>query len=42
VLSNELNETSRTIELVLGIVGGIFGLLGGTFAVLFGSFAVMK
>jgi hypothetical protein len=41
-LSNELKETSRTIELVLGIVGGIFGLLGGTFAVLFGSFAVMK
>ena len=39
MLSNELNKTSRTIELVLGIVGGIFGLLGGTFAVLFGSFA---
>ncbi|MDI6644324.1 MAG: hypothetical protein QME14_04630 [Methanobacteriaceae archaeon] len=38
-MSNELKETSRSIELGLGIVGGIFGLLGGTFAVFFGSFA---
>lgn len=30
-----VNERSRTIELVLGIVGGIFGLLGGIFALLF-------
>ncbi|MCK9151664.1 DUF4064 domain-containing protein [Methanobacterium alcaliphilum] len=36
-MTNEINETSRTIELVLGIVGGIFGLLGGIFAVLFGA-----
>lgn len=35
----EIKETSRTIELVLGIIGGIFGLLGGIFAVLFGSIA---
>ena len=35
----EIKETSRTIELVLGIIGGIFGLLGGIFAVLFGSLA---
>lgn len=34
-----MKETSRTIELVLGIVGGIFGLLGGIFAVMFGMFA---
>ncbi|PKL66741.1 MAG: hypothetical protein CVV28_09225 [Methanobacteriales archaeon HGW-Methanobacteriales-1] len=27
------------MELVLGIIGGIFGLLGGVFAVLFGSLA---
>lgn len=27
-------ETSRTIELVLGIIGGIFGLLGGVFAII--------
>ncbi len=31
-------ETSRTIELVLGIIGGIFGLLGGAFAILLSSF----
>jgi hypothetical protein len=35
----EIKETSRTIELLLGIIGGIFGLLGGIFAVLFGSLA---
>lgn len=39
ILSNEMNETSRTIELVLGIAGGIFGLIGGVVAVLLGSFA---
>lgn len=39
ILSNEINETSRTIELVLGIAGGIFGLIGGVLAVLLGSFA---
>ncbi|MGC9517466.1 MAG: DUF4064 domain-containing protein [Methanomicrobiales archaeon] len=38
-MSNEINETSRTIELVLGIAGGIFGLIGGVIAVLLGSFA---
>lgn len=35
----DIKETSRTIELVLGIIGGIFGLLGGIFAVIFGSLA---
>ncbi|HII83418.1 MAG TPA: hypothetical protein HA271_00945 [Methanobacterium subterraneum] len=29
------NKRSRTIELALGIVGGIFGLFGGIFALLF-------
>jgi hypothetical protein len=29
------NKRSRTIELALGIVGGIFGLFGGVFALLF-------
>lgn len=28
------NETSRTLELVLGIIGAIFGLLGGVFAIM--------
>jgi len=28
-------ERSRTLELALGIVGGIFGLLGGIFALIF-------
>jgi hypothetical protein len=28
-------KTSRTIELALGVVGGIFGLFGGIFALLF-------
>lgn len=31
-------EKSRTLELVLGILGGIFGLLGGVFALLFSAF----
>ena len=35
----ELEKTSRTIELVLGIIGGIFGLLGGVFALMFSAFA---
>jgi uncharacterized membrane protein len=38
-LTDNVKETSRTMELVLGIIGGIFGLLGGVFAVLFGSLA---
>ena len=37
--SVELKKTSRTIELVLGIMGGIFGLLGGVFALIFSAFA---
>jgi ribosomal protein L40E len=35
----ELKKTSRTVELVLGIIGGIFGLLGGVFALMFSAFA---
>jgi ribosomal protein L40E len=35
----ELKKTSRTVELVLGIIGGIFGLLGGVFALIFSAFA---
>jgi hypothetical protein len=35
----EYKETSRTIELILGILGGIFGLLGGIFALMFSVFA---
>ena len=35
----EEKETSRTVEVIVGILGGIFGLLGGIFAVLFGVFA---
>lgn len=31
-------ETSRTLELVLGVIGGIFGLLGGLFAIVFSVF----
>jgi hypothetical protein len=31
-------NTSRTLELVLGILGGIFGLLGGIFALIFSAF----
>lgn len=38
-MTGEVKEISRTIELVLGIIGGIFGLLGGVFAVLFGAIA---
>lgn len=38
-MTDNVKETSRTMELVLGIIGGIFGLLGGVFAVLFGSLA---
>lgn len=34
-----VETTSRTVELVLGILGGIFGLLGGIIAVMFGIFA---
>ena len=37
--SVELKKTSRTVELVLGIIGGIFGLLGGVFALMFSAFA---
>lgn len=33
------NEISRTLEIVLGILGGIFGLLGGVFALIFSAFA---
>ena len=32
-------SSSRTVELVLGIIGGIFGLLGGAFALIFSAFA---
>lgn len=38
-ITSEYKETSRTIELVLGIVGGIFGLLGGILAFMFSVFA---
>lgn len=38
-MDKDLTKTSRTMELVLGIIGGIFGLLGGVFAILFGAFA---
>ncbi|WP_321211959.1 DUF4064 domain-containing protein [Methanothermobacter sp. DP] len=31
-------ETSRTLELVLGIIGVIFGLLGGLFAIVLSVF----
>lgn len=34
----ELPKTSRTVELILGIIGGIFGLLGGVFALMFSAF----
>jgi len=37
--SVEIKKTSRTVELVLGILGGIFGLLGGVFALMFSAFA---
>lgn len=32
-------ETSRTLEIVLGILGGIFGLIGGVMALIFSAFA---
>ena len=35
----ELKKTSRTIELILGIMGGIFGLIGGVLALMFSAFA---
>ena len=35
----ELKKTSRTIELILGLMGGIFGLIGGVFALMFSAFA---
>jgi ribosomal protein L40E len=35
----KLKKTSRTPELVLGIIGGIFGLIGGVFALMFSAFA---
>jgi hypothetical protein len=35
----ELPKTSRTVELILGIIGGIFGLLGGVFVLIFSAFA---
>jgi hypothetical protein len=37
-LIENLKEPSRTLELVLGIIGGFFGLMGGIGAVLIGSF----
>lgn len=33
------DERSRTLEIVLAIIGGIFGLLGGVFALIFSAFA---
>lgn len=32
-------EKSRTLEIVLGILGGVFGLLGGVVALIFSAFA---
>jgi len=37
-MPGEKVKTSRTIEIVLGILGGVFGLLGGIFAILFSTF----
>ena len=34
-----MKKTSRTVELILGIIGGIFGLIGGVFALMFSAFA---
>ena len=31
-------STTRTLELILGIVGGVFGLIGGILALLFSAF----
>jgi disulfide bond formation protein DsbB len=33
------DKKSRTLEIVLAIIGGIFGLLGGVFALIFSAFA---
>jgi hypothetical protein len=38
-LEGEVVKTSRTIEIVLGVLGGIFGLLGGVFALILSAFA---
>jgi hypothetical protein len=35
----ESPKSSRTVELVLGIIGGVLGLLGGGFALIFSAFA---
>ena len=35
----ELKKTSRTVKLVLGIIGGIFDILGGILALMFSAFA---
>ena len=35
----EFKKTSRTVDLILGIIGGIFGLIGGVFALMFSTFA---
>lgn len=32
------DDTSRTVEIILGVIGGIFGLLGGVFALFFSAF----
>lgn len=32
-------KRSRTLEIVLGILGGVFGLLGGVVALIFSAFA---
>lgn len=37
-VQNNVNETSRTIELVLGILGAVFGLFGAVFAIMFSAF----
>ena len=34
----QTTKTSRTIELVLGIIGAIFGLIGGVFAIILSAF----
>lgn len=33
-----VDSTSRTLEIILGIIGGVFGLLGGVFALMFSAF----
>lgn len=38
-VSEKKGTTSRMIELVLGILGGVFGLFGGVFALIFAAFA---